>query len=100
MSTTERTYKHINTSLYSIRSILNVLRTFATLRTGGVHQLLMASTQGRRPRGTGGRSPQKCEVGTAHALVPPIFREVVLSDSRESMNRVKKVFFWLGKGQI
>src|SRR6218665_560481 len=25
----------------------------------------------------------------AHALVPPIFREVVLSDARESTNRVK-----------
>jgi len=34
--------------------------------------------------------------GTAHALVSPIFREVVLSDAREreSMKRVlKKVFF-------
>ena len=43
--------------------------------------------------GTGGRSPQKnLRWGTAHASVPPIFGEVVLSDARESMNRVKMVF--------
>ena len=39
---------------------------------------------------TGGTVPQKFEVGTAHASVPPIFWEVVLSDARESTNRVKK----------
>src|SRR6218665_614406 len=38
--------------------------------------------------GTGGTVPPKFEVG-AHALVSPIFREVVLSDARESTNRVK-----------
>src|SRR6218665_908108 len=52
----------------------------------------------RRPRGTGGRSPQKFEVGTAHALVPPIFREVVLSDVCESINRVKNGAFLVRKG--
>src|SRR6218665_283770 len=36
--------------------------------------------------------------GTAHASVPPIFKEGVLSDARESMNRVKKVFLLSGKG--
>jgi len=49
--------------------------------------------QGRRPGGLGGRSPKtNLRWGTAHALVPPIFREVVLSDARERMNmdRVKK----------
>jgi len=35
-----------------------------------------------------GPLPKKFKVGTAHALVPPIFR-VVLSDARESTNRVK-----------
>src|SRR6218665_3617116 len=36
--------------------------------------------QGRRPRGgLGGRSPQNLRWGKAHALVPPIFREVVHS---------------------
>src|SRR6218665_2871830 len=36
--------------------------------------------------GTGGTVPPKFEVGgTAHALVPPIFREVVLSDVCERM---------------
>ena len=42
--------------------------------------------------GLGGRSPQKkiWGGGTAHALVPPpIFWEGVLSDVRESMNRLK-----------
>jgi len=29
---------------------------------------------------------------------PPIFREVVLSDARESMNRVKKGVFLVRKG--
>jgi len=32
--------------------------------------------------------------GTAHALVPPIFREVVLSDVCERMNRVKQRKIW------
>ena len=46
--------------------------------------------QGRRPGGTGGDgAPQNLRWGTAHALVPPIFREVVLSDVCERMNRVK-----------
>ena len=34
----------------------------------------------------------------AHALVPPIFREVVLSDERESMNRVKNDVFLVRNG--
>src|SRR6218665_1216629 len=47
----------------------------------------------------GGRSPQKkLRWGTAHASVPPIFREVVLSDARESMKRVKKGAFLVRKG--
>ena len=47
--------------------------------------------QGRRPRGEWGDGPpQNLRWGTAHALVPSIFREVVLSDARESTNRVKK----------
>src|SRR6218665_3552726 len=39
----------------------------------------------------GGRSLQKCEMGgrPMHPS-PPIFREVVLSEARESTNRVKK----------
>src|SRR6218665_2040590 len=53
---------------------------------------------GRRPRGEWGDGPPKFEVGTAHALVPPIFREVLLSDVRESMNRVKKGVFPVRKG--
>jgi len=49
----------------------------------------------------GGTVPPKFQVvGTAHAFVPPIFWEIVLSDARESMNRVKKVFFLWGKGHI
>ena len=46
--------------------------------------------QGRRPRGTGGTVPPKFEVGDGPCIGPPIFREVVLSDARESKNRVKK----------
>jgi len=38
----------------------------------------------------GARSPKIWGGDDAHALVPPIFREVVLSDARESTNRVKK----------
>jgi len=37
---------------------------------------------GRRLRGTG----KLLDGGTAHATVPPIFREVVLSDACESAN--------------
>ena len=50
------------------------------------------STRGGDLGGTWGTVPQNLRWGTAHALVPPIFREAVLSDARESMNRVKKVF--------
>src|SRR6218665_3050451 len=46
--------------------------------------------QGRRPMGGWGTVPPKnLRWKTAHVLIPPIFREVVLSDARESMNRVK-----------
>ena len=46
--------------------------------------------QGWRPRGDWGDVPPKMwGVGTAHASVPPMFWEVVLSDARESTNRVK-----------
>ena len=46
----------------------------------------------------GGTAPHNLRWGTAHALVPPIFREVVLSDARESMNRVKRGVFLVRKG--
>ena len=50
-------------------------------------------------RDLGGRSPKKFEVGVAHASVPPIFGEVMLSDSWQSTNWLKKVswrnvLFW------
>jgi len=48
--------------------------------------------------GLGGRSPQNLRWVTVHALVPPIFREVVLPDARESMNRVEKGVFLARKG--
>jgi len=48
--------------------------------------------------GLGDGPPKNLRWGTAHALVPPIFREVVLSDSRESMNRVKKGGFLVRNG--
>ena len=56
--------------------------------------------QGRRPWGTGGTvSPKKIwGGGTANALVPPIFKKVVLSDARESTNRVKKMVLSRKKG--
>jgi len=48
-------------------------------------------------KGTGGRSPQKFEVGeTAHASVSPIFQEVVLLKACKSCKREKKG----GKGEI
>ena len=37
----------------------------------------------------GGRSPQKFEVGTAHASVPPIFGEVVSLEAWQSTNKLK-----------
>jgi len=43
--------------------------------------------------GTGGRSPRNFRWGTAHALVPPIFGEVVLLDAWESTNW-RKFWFW------
>ena len=58
-------------------------------------------TQGRRPRGGDwgdGRSYQNLRWGTASASVPPIFWEVVLSDARESLNRVKTGVFLVRKG--
>src|SRR6218665_1965630 len=62
-------------------------------------RLIMVYTQGRRPMGDWGDVPPKnLRWGTAHALVPPIFREVVLSDARESTKRVKKGVFLVRKG--
>ena len=55
--------------------------------------------RGGNLEGTGGPSPQVWGGGTAHAFVPPIFW-VVLLDVRESMKRVKKVFFLWGKGHV
>ena len=48
--------------------------------------------QGRRPRGDweDASHPKKFEVGDGPCIGPPIFREVVLWDGRESSNRVKK----------
>src|SRR6218665_3438041 len=44
--------------------------------------------------GDWGTVPPKFEVGGRPMhWSPQVFREVVLSDARESMNRVKKVFF-------
>jgi len=51
-----------------------------------IHTYIHAYMHGRRLRGTGGTVPQKFELGTARASVPPIFREVVLSDACESTN--------------
>ena len=41
-----------------------------------------------------GDGPKKFEVGKAHASVPPIFGEVVLSDVCESTNTLKKVILF------
>jgi len=41
--------------------------------------------------GIGGTVPPKSEVGKAHASVPSVFREVVLSDAGQSTNWLKKV---------
>jgi len=41
-------------------------------------------TRGGDLGGTGGTFPPKCEVGDGPCIGPPIFREVVLSDARES----------------
>src|SRR6218665_2121504 len=49
------------------------------------------SDQRRKPRGT---VPPKFEVGDGPCIRPPnILRSIVLSDVRESMKRVKNVFF-------
>src|SRR6218665_3837223 len=54
--------------------------------------------QGRRPRGTGGTVPPKFEVGDRPCIGPPnILRSIVLSDVRESMNRVKNCVFLVRK---
>src|SRR6218665_1781284 len=45
----------------------------------------------------GGRSPLNLRWGRP-ILCPPIFREVVLSDACESINRVKKGVFLVRKG--
>jgi len=47
--------------------------------------------QGRRPKGDWGDGPPKnLRRGDGPCIGPPIFREVVLSDARESTNRIKK----------
>src|SRR6218665_2489356 len=48
--------------------------------------------------GETGDCPPKFEVGDGPCIGPPIFREVVLSDVRENMNRVKKGVFLVRKG--
>ena len=55
-------------------------------------EAILLLIQGRRHWGSRGWSPHpKFEVGgTAHPSVPPIFREIVLSNARESTNRVKE----------
>ena len=47
-----------------------------------------------------GTVPQNLRWGKAHALVPPqyLLREIVLSDARESVNRVKKGVSLVRKG--
>src|SRR6218665_2346550 len=62
--------------------------------------LMWTIIRGGDLRGTGGRPPKKhfFRWGTAHAAVPPIFGEVVLSDAHESMNRVKNGVFVVRKG--
>jgi len=68
---------------------------------GQCNKLTTLYLRGGNLEGTGGDSPPKFEVGmTAHAFVPPIIWEVVLSDVRESMKRVKKVLFLWGKGCV
>src|SRR6218665_2644932 len=64
------------------RSLLTIIRTMQTTELDGTYQ-------GRRPRGNGGWSPQNLRCGDGPCIGPPIFREVVLSDARESTNRVK-----------
>src|SRR6218665_3732038 len=62
-------------------------------QTTGHKQTIAKQTTGHNRGGDlgglGGRSPQNLRWGNAHALVPQIFREVVLSEARESTNRVK-----------
>jgi len=48
------------------------------------------NSHGRRPRGDWGRSPKYVGWGNGPCIRPPIFWEVVLSDVRESKNRVKR----------
>jgi len=56
-------------------------------------------THGRRPRGTGGRSPKNLKWGTAHASVPPIFGEVSLSANYELTKQgVMEECFVLNRG--
>jgi len=44
------------------------------------------SIMGGDLEGPGGTDPQNLRWGTAHASVPPIFREVVLTDAWQSTN--------------
>ena len=51
---------------------------------------LEAWAESRRPRVVLGDGPQNLRWGTAHACVPPIFGEVVLSQVRTEKNRQEK----------
>ena len=53
--------------------------------------MMTAKRRGGDLGGDWGTVSPKFEVGDGPCIGPPIFREVVLSDARESMNRVKKV---------
>src|SRR6218665_1915190 len=53
--------------------------------------ITVITTRGGDLGGLGGRSPPNLRWGDGPCIGPPIFREVVLLDARESTNRVKKV---------
>ena len=88
--------KFFNDSYFLNVSYFSPLATFFILLNSDIKHLfkwwIHHCSQGRRPREDwGDGSSPKLEVGTAHASVPPIFWEAILSDGRESTNRVKKV---------
>src|SRR6218665_3380271 len=79
-------YRFLSSSSLFTRTLTNIQNAFETNNPTVTGQLSpIALYRDGDLEGTGGRSPQKkLRWGTAHAFVPQIFREAMLSGARES----------------
>src|SRR6218665_832082 len=83
-------------SVFSIHSSSPAIGFHSSIFHGGC---ICTPLRGGDLRGTGGRFPSKFAVGGRPMhWSSPIFIDLMLSDARESMNRVKKGVFLVRKG--